>query len=71
MPASWSPKANLTMNAAFSDAANRAGFATPDRKMPTIFMVNEAEAAATHALKDGGHDLKVLQVARRFHYRLC
>ncbi|KAF2116330.1 hypothetical protein BDV96DRAFT_645660 [Lophiotrema nucula] len=54
VPISWLPRANAIMAQCVLDAMHKAEFAIPkDGSPPKLFMVNEAEAAATWALRGG------------------
>lgn len=58
VPICWGVNANATMAKCLTAAMRRAEFGVPgDSSLPNLFMVNEAEAAAIHALHSGFHDL--------------
>ncbi|KAF2178399.1 hypothetical protein K469DRAFT_731829 [Zopfia rhizophila CBS 207.26] len=59
VPICWNTQANGTMCNLVTDAMQKAGFAvTNSGRVSNLFMVNEAEAAATYALSAGHHDIR-------------
>lgn len=61
VPACWTPKACSIMAKAVREAMKTANFFLRQRRdVPHLFMVNEAEAAATYIINSGGHHVKVI-----------
>jgi hypothetical protein len=50
VPVSWSARANAVLNTCLQSAMKMTQFGTDGVSTPLLFMVNEAEAAATYAL---------------------
>lgn len=66
VPICWTASANAIMCNCVLQAMKRARFGfKDDNSVPGLFMVNEAEAAATFALRAGLHSLKVLYTPMR------
>ncbi|KAF2178402.1 hypothetical protein K469DRAFT_695689 [Zopfia rhizophila CBS 207.26] len=59
VPVAWRTRSRAIMGKAFIEALDKAGFkATNANGRHNVFMVNEAEAAATYALTDRMHELR-------------
>ncbi|KAF2656351.1 hypothetical protein K491DRAFT_656655 [Lophiostoma macrostomum CBS 122681] len=59
VPVCWSPSANAIMCECLTVAMQRSGLGiTQAASVPRLFLVNEAEAAATYALRAGMHTLE-------------
>lgn len=57
MPVCWDTKANVIMTKCLKKAMTRAKFGTSNDS--SLFMVNEAEAAAVYMLSSGLHEVEV------------
>ncbi|KAF1845115.1 uncharacterized protein K460DRAFT_416429 [Cucurbitaria berberidis CBS 394.84] len=62
VPVCWGPKALHTMSRLVEQAmkASQLGYFGEEKKS-TLFLVNEAEAGASHALKSRSHNLKIME----------
>jgi hypothetical protein len=67
VPVCWAPRANAAMEHCVTEAMFKTGFGVSNRdSVPRLFMVNEAEAAATFTLKANLHTLTV-KTSRNHH----
>jgi hypothetical protein len=61
VPVCWSAKANSVMSNCLQQAMRQTHFGVDEQSICNIFMVNEAEAAATYAISSLKHRLRVSQ----------
>ena len=67
VPICWSPSANAAMENCVREAMYKAEFGVSNRNtVPKLFMVNEAEAAATFTLMANTHTLKVMTSSKHY-----
>ena len=59
VPVCWTAKANSVMSSCLQEAMRQTQFGIDKQDICNIFMVNEAEAAATYALSCLKHKLRV------------